>query len=287
MNRFTMRPARYHYYVQRQCAPRFWKGRNGKCYASPSASSRYYVQLRSPAKQANYGFAGVWLDFENCVEFSRPFRYRDAQNTWRKAPVTRAVNWYDVVVFVALLYGVWSGLRAGLMGEIIRVIGLVLMIALAFVLYRPVGDWIGDHSQWSDETAHLIAFVSIAVIVYLISLAVRLATHRHMQQMKLAALVENIGGAFAGVVRMTLIMAWLTVVLSLSGNEFFQRSVGRESRFGSLVVEQLPALKSTVEKSLPKKLWIEDIKQPAEPHHEDAGATNSDTTTNHPQPNAP
>jgi membrane protein required for colicin V production len=198
------------------------------------------------------------------------------------------VNWYDVVVVVALLYGVWSGLRAGLMGEIIRVIGLVLMIALAFTLYQPVGDLIQNHSQWSEETAHLIAFVSIAVVVYLISLAVRLALHRHMQKMKLGALVENIGGAFAGVVRMTLIMAWLTVILALSSGEFMRRSVGVESRFGSFVVNQVPALKPMVEKSLPKRLWImEDIKRPPEPNYEDAGATNAATTPNRSQPNAP
>ena len=202
--------------------------------------------------------------------------------------MTRAVNWYDVVVFVALLYGVWSGLRAGLMGEIIRVIGLVLMIALAFTLYQPVGDWLKDHSQWSEDTARLIAFISIAVIVYLISLAVRLATHRHMQKMKLGSLVENIGGVFAGVIRMTLIMAWLTVILALSGNESLRRSVGVDSRFGSFVIEQLPALQPVVEKSLPGKLWIMDkIKRPPEPDIEDAGATNTETTPNRSQPNTP
>jgi uncharacterized membrane protein required for colicin V production len=198
--------------------------------------------------------------------------------------VTPAVNWYDLVVVVALLYGVWSGLRAGLMGEIIRVIGLVLMIVLALELYQPAGDWLKNHSQLSDEAAHLLAFVSIAAVVYLISLAARLAMHRRMQQLKLGALVENVGGAFAGVVRMTVIMAWVTVVLSLSGGEFLRRSVGAESRFGSFVVGQLPALKSVVGKSLPRNMWLmQDLKRRAEPNYEEGGATN--TNTNRPQPN--
>jgi membrane protein required for colicin V production len=200
--------------------------------------------------------------------------------------VTRAVNWYDVVVFVALLYGVWSGMRAGLTGEIIRVIGLVLMVLLAAELYQPAGDWIQNHSQLTDETAHLLAFVSIAVVVYLLSVAARLAMRRRMQQFKLSSLVENVGGAFAGVIRVTVIMAWVTVVLSLTNNEFLQRNVSRESRFGSFVVAQLPALQSAVEKTMPQKMWLlQDLKRPPEPNYEEGGTT--DTNTNRPQAATP
>jgi membrane protein required for colicin V production len=196
--------------------------------------------------------------------------------------VTRAVNWYDVVVFVALLYGVWSGLRAGLTGEIIRVIGLVLMVLLAVELYQPAGDWIQNHSQLTDETAHLLSFVSIAVVVYLLSVAARLATHRRMQQLKLGGLVENVGGAFAGVIRVAVIMAWVTVVLSLTNSEFLRQNVSRESRFGSFVVAQLPALQSAVQKTMPQKMWLlQDLKRPPEPNYEETGAT--DTNTNRPQ----
>jgi len=200
--------------------------------------------------------------------------------------VAPTVNWYDLVVVVALLYGVWTGLRAGLMGEIIRVVGLILMIALAFALYKPVGDLIGDHSQLSDDNAHLLAFVSIAAVVYLISLAVRLATHRHMQKFKLGSLIESVGGAFAGVVRMLVIMTWVTILLAVSSGEFMERSVGQESRFGSFVVSLLPALKPVAEKSLPEKLWIrEEPKHSVEANADTTASTNTDS--NRPQPNTP
>jgi uncharacterized membrane protein required for colicin V production len=50
------------------------------------------------------------------------------------------VNWYDVVVVIALLYGVWSGVRAGLTGEVIRVVGLILMVVVALASYQSAGD---------------------------------------------------------------------------------------------------------------------------------------------------
>ena len=199
---------------------------------------------------------------------------------------TRLVNWYDVVVVLALLYGVWSGVRAGLTGEIIRVIGLILMIAVALTSYQSAGNWMAGHSQIPVETAQLIAFVSIAVVVYLISVAVRLAFHRRMLQYKFSALVENVGGGCAGVVRMTAIMAWLTVVVSLSADDSVRRSIGADSRFGSFVVHQLPVLQSVVERSLPKSRWItRDLKRRPEPNYEEVAAT--DTNTNHSKATAP
>lgn len=200
--------------------------------------------------------------------------------------MTRVVNWYDLVVVLALLYGVWGGVRAGLTGEVVRVIGLILMVVVALAAYQPVGDWIMEHSQRTDETAHLLAFVSIAVVVYLISVAVRFALHRRMQQYKFSALMENVGGGCAGVVRMTVIMAWLTVILSLSADEFLRRNIDVESCFGSFIVHHLPALQSVVERSLPKSRWFtQELKRRPEPSYEEGGAT--DTNTNRSQTTVP
>jgi membrane protein required for colicin V production len=189
------------------------------------------------------------------------------------------LNWYDLIVIVALLYGAWSGLRAGLTGEIIRVIGLVLMIVLAVEFYLPVGNWLRAHSRLTEEPSSLIAFVSIAVVVHLIALAARLATHKQMQKLKFAAMVENVGGTIAGVIWMAVIMTWLTVLLCLSNYDFFRRAVSEESRFGSFVINQLPAVNNMVKKTLPEKIWLSDLKRRPEPNYEEAGSTNAKPST--------
>jgi hypothetical protein len=141
-----------------------------------------------------------------------------------------------------------------------------------------VGDWIWHHSQLLQETAQLVALVSIAVVVYLISVAARLATRRRMKQYKFSALLENVGGAFAGTVRMTVMMAWLTLILVLSGWSLLGRSVNEESRFGSFVVRQLPALQSMVEKSALRQMrFMPDLKQQPVPKYDEGGATNTNT----------
>jgi uncharacterized membrane protein required for colicin V production len=186
------------------------------------------------------------------------------------------INWYDVVVVGALFYGVWSGIRAGLTGEIIRVIGLVTMLVLAVEFHQSVGDWLSANSPLPDDGCQLIAFVSIAVVVYLITLWIRLATRKRMQELKTAALVENVGGGFAGAVRMVLIMAWVTVVLSLSTSNFLYDQVGVKSRFGSLVLDQFPAARAAMQKNSAGKSWFsQDVKRRSEPNYEVGGPTNA------------
>jgi uncharacterized membrane protein required for colicin V production len=186
------------------------------------------------------------------------------------------VNWYDVVVIGALFYGVWSGIRAGLTGEIIRVIGLVLMFVLAVEFHQSVGDWLNENSPLPDDACQLIAFVSIAVVVYLITLWIRLATRKRMQELKTAALVENVGGGFAGAVRMVLVMAWVTVVLSLSTSNFLYDQVGVKSRFGSLVLDQFPSARAAMEKNSPGTSWFsQDVKRRSEPNYDIGGPTNT------------
>src|SRR6266478_8973448 len=181
------------------------------------------------------------------------------------------LNWYDIVVVGALFYGVWSGIHAGLTGEIIRAVGLVLMIVLASEFHESVGDWLRMSFSLTDEAAQLVAFVGIAVAVYLITLAIRLRTRQRMQELKVGALLENVGGGFAGVIRMMVFMAWVTVVLSLSMSGFLADQVGINSRFGSMVLDQLPALRAAMNHGgfLPK------ARQPLEPTHEESSPTNT------------
>lgn len=188
------------------------------------------------------------------------------------------VNWYDVVVVGAMFYGVWSGIRAGLMGEIIRVIGLILMLVLAAQFHQPVGDWMSATSPFPDDASQLIAFVSIAVVVYLITVWIRLATRKQMLEVKTSPMVENVGGGFAGAIRMVLIMAWVTVALSLTLNSSLRDEFGANSRFGSLVLDNLPTVRTAMQKNLPQKAWfMQDVKRRPETNYEIGGPTNTQT----------
>jgi membrane protein required for colicin V production len=175
-------------------------------------------------------------------------------------------NWYDIVVIAVLIYGIVAGVRNGLSGEIILVLGLLLMVALALSFYADVGEWLRRVTGLILEVANLVAFVSIAVIVYVVTIVVRKVVHRKLKQLKFTAVVENIGGGMAGSLRVLVIMAWLTVVLSLVRSPFWHEQVARNSRFGAFVVEQFPAVAAVTKKEFPEKVWfLRDIRRREEP----------------------
>ncbi len=181
-------------------------------------------------------------------------------------------NWYDIVVGVALLYGVWSGVRTGLFGEVLRVAGIILMVVAAVKLYIPAGDWLRDKTQMAEEPARLVAFVAIALVVYGVTLALRNFITGRVKKFKFLAVVDNLGGAVAGVVRMAVVMAFVTLMISLMRSPFWHQQVSINSVFGSTVVAEFPAVQEVVKKSFPEKLWItEELKRRQEPDVDNAG----------------
>lgn len=177
-----------------------------------------------------------------------------------------------MVVVGALLYGVWSGLRKGFSGEMFRVVGLILMVVFALGFYIPVGQLVKAATGWAEEPANLAAFVGIAMGVYLAAAVMGRRIHRRMEKGRFAAVVENVGGVLAGMVRMAIVMAWVSVALSLTRSEFWHHEVAHKSRFGSYVVEQFPAVAAMVDKQFPEKMWpLQNLKRRPEPTDAEAG----------------
>ncbi len=74
----------------------------------------------------------------------------------------------------------------------------------------------------------------------------------------LSASVENLGGAIGGGVRMTAVMAIISIALCLTRSEFWHQQVGHDSRFGAYMVKKFPSVAATVDRSFPEKMWFLD-----------------------------
>jgi membrane protein required for colicin V production len=175
-------------------------------------------------------------------------------------------NWYDVVVIIALAYGVWSGIRTGLTGELIRAAGWVLTVTLAVRFYQPVGQWLSGKLNMETEVGHLVAFIAIALGMYAVQVMVRTLVHKRVKRFKFGAVLENVGGGTAGAVRMALVMTCLSVMLCLIRSPFWHQQVGKNSAFGSYVTGRFPAVAAMVEKKFPETMWFsKELKRPDDP----------------------
>ncbi len=176
------------------------------------------------------------------------------------------MNWYDAVVVLAVVYGVWSGVRTGFSGEIIRAVGLVMMVVLAVGFYPPAGAWLKDRMDWDSDRANLVAFIAVAVIAFIITLIAQTIVHKRRRGRVFSALVENMLGGVAGALRMLVIMIWLTVLLCLVRSPWWHKQIARQSRSGAWLVDHLPAVAAVVDKQFPESLWfLGNIKRPQEP----------------------
>ncbi|MGD0017160.1 MAG: CvpA family protein [Verrucomicrobiia bacterium] len=166
-------------------------------------------------------------------------------------------HWYDALVMIALIIGLWNGMRMGFSAEVLRAVGLVVGVIAGVLYYAVAGQWLTEHLELVSERANLLMFVAIVLGVHIVFGFVRLAVRRWTQNRPLSGFVENIGGALAGLVRMLAIMVGVTVYLCLLQSEFWHEQVGRESRFGQRVVQEFPDLAPAVEKREMKKAWFQ------------------------------
>ncbi|MEI6084839.1 MAG: CvpA family protein [Verrucomicrobiota bacterium] len=179
-------------------------------------------------------------------------------------------NWFDVIWAIALVFGLWSGLRCGALGEVIRLISWVLMVWLSLKYYEVAGDWVRKKMQLDEEPSRLIAFVGIIIGVYLISLLIRKLVSSWTKKSPAAAFLENFGGAALGLVRMALVMAVLTIWLSLVRSPFWHKHVSTNSKFGSAVVRLIPSVEKVTKKTFPETVpFFRDIERPIDADEND------------------
>ena len=165
-------------------------------------------------------------------------------------------HWYDALVVIALIIGLWNGMRTGFSGEVLRAVGLVLAVIAGVRYYAAAGQWLMKHFALVPERANVLMFVVIVLGVHLVFGLARLAVRRWTRNRPLSGFIENIGGALAGLTRMWAIMVAVTVYLCLLQSEFWHEQVGRESRFGRCVVQQFPDLAPVVQKREVEKIWF-------------------------------
>ena len=180
--------------------------------------------------------------------------------------ITFETHWYDVVVVIALIIGLWNGMRTGFRGEVLRAVGLVLGVMAGLWYYPAAGHWLTEHFALVPARANVLMFVVIVLGVHLVFGLARLAVGRWRRNRPLSGFVENIGGALAGLVRMWAIMVAVTIYLCLLQSEFWHEQVGRESRFGQRMVQQFPDLAPVVQKQEVEGIWLlRELKRRPEP----------------------
>ena len=125
----------------------------------------------------------------------------------------RKMNYFDVLVFIILTYGLLSGFFKGFVVEIAGVIALILGLLGSFKFSNVLGNTVQFFIDWDSKTIQIVSFIFLFIlIIYSISLLAKMIT----KTLKLIALgwLNRILGGFFGILKWAVVLSAFTLIIS-------------------------------------------------------------------------
>ncbi|HJW88546.1 MAG TPA: CvpA family protein, partial [Dehalococcoidia bacterium] len=147
------------------------------------------------------------------------------------------MNGLDILVGITLALGAYTGLRKGIVGMVLPLVGLVIGVHLAGRYYQTLAERV-FHSQASSM--QIISFVLILLAVILAASLVAALVSRALSLILLGWLNGLLGGVLGILLAM---MAWgtlLAIILLFPG--LAPEGLIGDSFFAGLIVERFPLL---------------------------------------------
>lgn len=161
------------------------------------------------------------------------------------------VNIIDLIVPIIILWELLMGLRRGLSGELFRLLGTVLVLAIGLGFYEDFGLMIANHSRLTQnhEMALALAFLLIAVGMGLCFFLLRIVLVL-LVQVKFNETFDRPAGGVAGILRGCLMAGLLVFAAGLWPNEQLRQLIKVDSYVGKAIFQFAPAVKEKI-RSLP------------------------------------
>lgn len=173
----------------------------------------------------------------------------------------------DLIVLVIILFEFLMGLRRGLSGELFRLLGTCLVLAIGLGFYEDFGLMIANHSRLTQnpEMAAALAFLLIIVGMGLCFFLLRIV-FTLLVNVKFNDAFDRPAGGVAGILRGCLIAVLLLFAASLWPNEQLRPVITVDSYAGKTVCRFAPVVKEKIRSLpiLPRPSSPQPASQPAE-----------------------
>lgn len=144
----------------------------------------------------------------------------------------------DIAAMALVAVGLVRGMTRGLSGELARLAGALAAVAAGWFSYRPFGEFLARVTRLSGAGSYALAFILTLVGAFVVMRILRFVL-RHIMEFSFKGKIERVGGALAGLIRMTLVCAALLLAGGLSPNSYLHRVFAEDSRLGRFVFEKL------------------------------------------------
>jgi len=143
------------------------------------------------------------------------------------------MNWLDIIIIIALIIPIFTGLAQGLIRALLSLAGLIIGVVLASNFYQELSRVLTFIPE--EAWANVAAFIIILAVVILIATVLA-----HLLRSVIKALtlgwVDRLGGAIFGLLMGTIFMGALLSILV----KFFGEGLITQSALAAILVDKFP-----------------------------------------------
>jgi membrane protein required for colicin V production len=151
------------------------------------------------------------------------------------------LNWVDILILVTMLWFTYAAFHAGLIREVITIIGAVAAVALAGLFYEDLAVDIKVAVD-SEETARIIAFALIFGSVILASQLTALFL-KQAASLLLLGIFDSMGGAMIGLLK-GFVFVEIALIVGITFQSLGVQDSIDHSSFAPFFLDALPVLKT-------------------------------------------
>lgn len=169
----------------------------------------------------------------------------------------------DVILGLLLLYGLFKGLKNGLLIELASLIALIAGLYGAIHFSYIAGEYLSKNMDWSESAINTIAFIiTFIIIIILVNLAAKLLTK--IVDLAMLGLLNKIMGGIFGALKIAVILGALLIFFDKSNDQMGflkQESIEESSLYApikeigafvfSKVFKEIPSIDTTIEERSP------------------------------------
>ena len=158
-------------------------------------------------------------------------------------------NWVDLLIVLIVVRGIYIGIKTGLSYEFYRFLALILGYYSALVFHSDGARFIMSHTLIKEKWAHLVAFIGIATIVFLVVIIVLKVLHKIMR-IEFAPGINGIGGGIIGGLRSFFIVSLVLLAIFFVPCRYIKKQIYDDSYLGNYAIKYTPRVFSYVSKNI-------------------------------------
>jgi len=150
------------------------------------------------------------------------------------------LNWVDAFIVGMILWFTYSAFHAGMIREVVTIIGAIFAVALAGLFYMNLAEDVGVAID-NEQTAQIVSFAIIFGAVILASQLIAVFL-KQAAQLLMLGIFDSIGGAFVGLTK-AFILIEIALIVAITFESLHLRDNVEASAFAPFFLDFLPILK--------------------------------------------